>query len=326
MTGNGCRYLRPGSLEEAIAALAETPDARPFAGGTDLMSEIAEGIIHPPLVVDLGGIADLRGVETTRDGALSLGAGMTLSELHRLPEVRTHYRALADAARSVGTAQLRNQGTLGGNLCQRPRCPYYRNPLFQCLKRGGDACYAATGENRYNAILGGEPSFIVHPSDCAPALVALDAQLLVTGPEGEVEVGIADFFVLPRHLVERENRLQPGELITRILLPPPDATKRTMYLKFTERAWDFALVSVAASLTIAGGVCADSRIVLGGVAPSPWRAYTAEQALNGQRLTPAAIAEAAQRATDGAVPLEHNAYKVRLAQTAVRRCLTALAS
>jgi len=326
MSGNGTGYLRPGSLGDAIAALAEIPDARPFAGGTDLMSEIAEGIIAPPLIVDLGGVAELRGVEATRAGGLSLGAGTTLTETHRLPAVRQHYGALADAARSVGTAQLRNQGTLGGNLCQRPRCPYYRNPLFKCLKRGGDACYAATGENRYNAILGGEPSFIVHPSDCAPALVALDAQLLVTGPEGEVEVDIADFFILPRHLVERENRLQPGELITRILLPPPDETKRSKYFKITERAWDFALVSVAASLTISGGICEDSRIVLGGVAPSPWRAFTAEEALNGRPLSPATIGEAAERATDGAVPLEHNAYKVPLAQTAVRRCLTALAS
>ena len=325
MTANGCVYLRPASLEEATAALAAEPSGRPIAGGTDLVSEIAEGIASPTLLVELRHFNELQGIEETRDGGLSIGATTTLTDLHRHPLIRQRYPVLAQAALSVGTTQLRNQGTLGGNLCQRPRCWYYRNPLFQCLKRGGEVCYAATGGNKYHAIFGGEPCFIVHPSDCAPALGALDARLLLAGPQGSLEVDLSDFFVLPRESPLRENRLSSGEVVTRIILPPPAMPPRSGYLKFRERAWDFALVSVAASLTMHDGQCGDVRIVLGGVAPIPWRVPAAEKALRGQTLSDSAIAEAAHLATQGATPLEANRYKITLVRTLVRRCLAMLA-
>jgi xanthine dehydrogenase YagS FAD-binding subunit len=216
-------------------------------------------------------------------------------------------------------------GTLGGNLCQRPRCWYYRSD-FRCLRKGGDVCYAVDGENEFLAILGGGPCFIVHPSDLAPALVALDAQVGAYGPGGPRTIAARDFFVGVDQSLRRETVLASAEIVTHVDLPPQRAGARGAYLKAMDRgAWSFALASVAVLVTLDGPTVTDARIVLGGVAPTPWRCPAAEQALIRGSLTAEAIETAAARATDGAAPMSQNGYKVELVRRLVARSLTDLA-
>jgi xanthine dehydrogenase YagS FAD-binding subunit len=229
-----------------------------------------------------------------------------------------------EAAHSVATPQIRNLGTIGGNLCQRPRCWYYRLEEVICLKKGGSECYAATGENKYNAILGGGPSYIVHPSDLAPMLVALGASVSVTGPEGNRVIPLDKFFTLPSEgSIRRENVLKNDEIITQVQVPASAFAAHSTYLKFKERdSLDFALASVAAAVEVgANKSIKQARIVLGGVAPIPWRAGKAESFLTGKTLNADVLVEAARLALDGAKPLEKNAYKIPLTQTLVRRAL-----
>ena len=232
---------------------------------------------------------------------------------------------LAMAAGKIGTPQIRNMGTLGGNLCQRPRCWYYRNN-FPCYKHGGSTCFSAAGENDYHAILQGGPSFIVHPSDAAPALVALGATARISNGSRERTVPMDKFFVTPREDVRRENILLPNEILTAIDIPGAPAGSRAIYIKeMVREVWDFALCSVAAMVTVKDGIVADARIVLGGVAPIPYRAAKAEAALTGKPLNEANAAAAGVAAVDGARPLAKNAYKVPLTQAVVKRALLSLA-
>jgi xanthine dehydrogenase YagS FAD-binding subunit len=229
------------------------------------------------------------------------------------------------AAGKVGTPQIRNMGTIGGNLCQRPRCWYYRNN-YPCFKHGGNACFSAAGENDFHAILEGGPSFIVHPSDTAPALVALGATARIAGGARERTVPLDKFFVTPKQDPRRENILQPNEILTEIEVPNAPAGSKAIYVKeMVREIWDFALCSVAAMVTVQNGVVQDARIVLGGVAPVPYRAVRAEAALKGQPLNEAAAAAAGVAATDGARPLAKNGYKVPLTQAVVKRALLSLA-
>ena len=257
----------------------------------------------------------------------SLGALVTLAEIEEHPAVRRSYAALAEAARSVGSPQIRNVGTIGGNLCQRPRCWYYRDEGILCIKKGGSKCYAAEGKNKYNAILGGGPSYIVHPSDCAPALLALNARVTIAGPGGKTrQVPLEEFFVLPRVNVFRENILQPNEIVTMVEVPTPAPGTRSAYLKFKERdSMDWALSSVGAALTMRNGVVGDARVVLGGVAPIPWRSKEAEAVLRGKAVTPALADQAAEAALADAKPLADNGYKVPLTKVLIRRALLACA-
>jgi len=226
----------------------------------------------------------------------------------------------------VATPQIRNVGTLAGNICQRPWCWYFRNG-FPCYKAGGNQCFSITGENQFHAILGGGPSFIVHPSDTAPALVALEAKFRVRGPSGEREVPAAEFFVLPRRDAARENVLGNNEVLAEVVTPAPRSGMRSMYHKVLDReAWTHAVVSAAIVLEIDQEVCRAARIVLGGVAPIPWRTPEAERLLVGQRITPELAAKAAEAALAGAEPLGKNAYKVPLTKTVVRRTILALAT
>ena len=230
--------------------------------------------------------------------------------------------ALAQAAEVIGSPQIRHAGTIGGNLCQRPRCWYYRNEHIVCLKKGGDRCYAAGGENKYNAILGGGPSYIVHPSDTATALVALGASVTIAGPNGMRNVPLEQFFILPTQNVTRENILKPDEIVTAILVPTSPLAARSVYLKFREKmSMDWAMAACAVSLTTSNGVVTDSRIVLGGVAPIPWRVPKAEAALKGQAVNADTLRAVAEAALDGAVPLAQNGYKVPLTKTLVRRAI-----
>jgi xanthine dehydrogenase YagS FAD-binding subunit len=236
--------------------------------------------------------------------------------------VKTHFPALAMAAGVVGSPQIRHAGTIGGNLCQRPRCWYYRNEQIVCIKKGGDRCYAVGGENKYNAILGGGPSFIVHPSDTATALTALGATVTIHSPKGSRTVPIDRFFTLPNVRVRHENILKPDEILTHITVPNSALAARSVYLKFREKtSMDWAMSACAVALDLSGGKVLDSRIVLGGVAPIPWRVQKAEFHLKGKRPDDAVLRTVAETALTGAMPLAHNAYKVPLTKTLVRRAI-----
>ena len=251
---------------------------------------------------------------------------MTLAELASHAEIREGYGGLAQAAAAVATPQIRNVGTVGGNLCQRPRCWYYRDPDTICLKKGGDTCYALSGLNKYHAIFGGGPVYIVHPSDVAPALVSLGASVTIQGPDGDRTILLEEFFVLPDMNPQRENVLGPNEIITQIHIPKPQPRTRSLYLKIREKgSFNFALVSVAAVFENNGKKCQNASIVLGGVAPIPWRSMDAEAALKGQTITEATAKAAGRMAIKDADPLSDNAYKVQLTENIVyRAAMTAI--
>jgi xanthine dehydrogenase YagS FAD-binding subunit len=250
----------------------------------------------------------------------------TLAEVASNKQVLDNYPVLAQAAASVGSPQLRNQGTLGGNVCQRPRCWYFRGD-FQCLRKGGDTCYAMQGENQYHAIFGGSACCMVHPSDTAVALVALGARARITGPGGARTVPLATFFVLPEKDVRNETVLAHNEVVTDILLPRVEPRTKSSYRKVRSRgAWDFALASVALAVTTDdAGVVKRARIVLGAAAPVPWRAEGAEQAIVGHPLTAETAARAAEAAVKGARALSQNEYKVTLLRGVVEEQLLAMA-
>ena len=319
--------IHPKSIEDATRLLAEggSLDAiRPMGGGQDLLGTLKDYILTPDTVVDLKRIPNLDKINFDRKKGLRLGALVTITELGENADVKAHFPALAEAAHSVATLQIRNQGTVGGNLCQRPRCWYYRNERIVCLKKGGDKCYAAgdSAENKYHAILGGGPSYIVHPSDLAPVLVCLGATLTISGPKGQKrELPVEQFFTLPSQSdVTHENILKQGEIVTEVFVPSSALAARSTYLKFREKnSLDWALSSVAMALETDGTLVKNASIVLGGVAPIPWRAKSAEAALHGQALSEATFLAASEAATDGAKPLSQNGYKVPLTQALVRR-------
>jgi xanthine dehydrogenase YagS FAD-binding subunit len=328
---NAFEWINPGTVAEAVAALKTAPGfvdpddaARPIAGGQDLLTTMKDYITRPARVVNLKSIRGLDKITADGKGGLRIGALVTLTELEEHPVVRRSFPGLSEAAHSIATPQIRNLGTVGGNLCQRPRCWYFRLEEAVCLKKGGSQCFAATGENKYNAILGGGPSFIVHPSDLAPMLVALGGTVSVSGPEGKRIVPLEKFFTLPADgNLRRENVLKNYELITEIHVPPSKFAAHSTYLKFKERdSLDFAMSAVAAAVALGPNkTVTEARLVLGGVAPVPWRAPKAEAALIGKTITSDLLATCARLALEGAVPLEHNAYKIPLTQTLVRRAL-----
>lgn len=304
-------YARPDTLA-AAAQLAARRGACIHAGGTDLLGCLRDGVFAAETVVSISGLAELRGITPARDGGLRLGALVTVAELAADTTVRQHYAALAEAASQVASPQLRNQGTLGGNLCQKPRCWYYRGD-FPCLRKGGELCYAVEGENHGHALFGGEMCFFVHPSDLAPALIALGASMRVNGPAGLRALPLDEFFVPPGVDPLRETVLEAGEILTEVILPPPVRGLRSSYRKVRARAvWDFALAGVALALRVDAGVVREARVVLSGVAPIPWRHRDVEAALVGRRLDGASISAAAAAATRGAGPMTRNAYKVEL--------------
>ncbi|HEV2198939.1 MAG TPA: FAD binding domain-containing protein [Bryobacteraceae bacterium] len=296
-----------------------------FAGaGSDLLALVKERIVEPDVIVHLRNIAGLDQV-TASGGGVAIGGQITLDTLASNPTIRKDYAVLAEAAGTVATPQIRNVGTLAGNLCQRPWCWYFRNG-FPCFKAGGNQCFSASGENQFHAIFGGGPSFIVHPSDTAPAMVALGATFRVVGPSGERTVPASDFFVLPKQNAARENSLKDDEVLASVQLPAPRAGTRSTYYKVMDReAWTHAVVSSAIVLEMDGETCWSARVVLGGVAPIPWRVPEAEKMLAGQRVTPELAAKAAEAAIAGAQPLAKNKYKVPLTKTIVERTVLGLA-
>jgi xanthine dehydrogenase YagS FAD-binding subunit len=292
-------------------------------GGSDLLGMIKDRIVEPDVLVNLKTITGLDQVKSEA-GGVNIGGLIALDTLSRHPMIRKNYTVLAEAAETVATPQIRNVGTLAGNVCQRPWCWYFRNG-FPCFKAGGNQCFSINGENQFHAIFGGGPSFIVHPSDTAPALMALDAKFRIVGPSGERTLSAADFFVLPKQNPARENALADDEVLAGVQLPAARPGTRSTYHKVMDReAWTHAVVSAAIVLEMDQGVCRSARIVLGGVAPIPWRVPEAEKLILGQRLTPDLMAKAGEAAIAGANPLRKNAYKVPLTKKAVERTLADL--
>jgi xanthine dehydrogenase YagS FAD-binding subunit len=319
-------YIRPRSLQEAIAHLA-TKGAVVHAGGTDLLGCMREDVFEVNTVVSISGLKALQGISASPDGGLRIGALATLSQVAAHPVVRRRFPGLARGADEPASPQLRNQGTLGGNLCQKPRCWYYRGE-FHCLRKGGSDCFAAHGENQFHCIFGsGGTCFIVHPSDTAPPLVAFGASVRVAGPRGEREVELERFHVLPEVDVRRETVLESQEIVTEIRIPPPAPGSRSAYRKVrARRSWDFALVGVALVLQFEGKRVVDGRVVLSGAAPVPWRSAGAEHALRGRELTANVIAAAGKAAVAEAEPLEKNRYKIPLFQGIIEEELTRMAA
>jgi xanthine dehydrogenase YagS FAD-binding subunit len=315
----------PRDLAQAVTFITQgQANSRSVAiagGGSDLLGMMKERLVAPDVLVNLKTIKGLDQVKS-EGGGVWIGGLITLDALAAHPRIRRQYQVLAEAADGVATPQIRNVATLAGNVCQRPWCWYYRNG-FTCLKNGGTTCYSISGENEFHAIFGGGPSYIVHPSDTAPALVALDAKFRIVGPAGERVVSAADFFTLPTVDAARENVLKDGEVLASIALPRPAAGARSTYHKILDReAWTHAVVSAAIVLDMDKDVCRSARVVLGGVAPIPWRLPEVEKLLAGQRITPALAAKAGEAAVAGARPLAKNGYKVPLTRAMVARTLT----
>jgi xanthine dehydrogenase YagS FAD-binding subunit len=311
--------ITPTMLEEALALLAH-PHHLPMGGGVDLTESLAEGVEHADEIVALGAIADLQRIETAAAGGLRIGGGVHLSALTGDASVLERYPLLADACRSSGPPEVLARATLAGNLSQRPRCPYFRQRV-PCFKHGGDSCPAREGENRLLAILEGGPCFIVQRSDVASALVALEATIELASAAGRRTVAAGEFFVLPRHRLDRETMRGDDEMIVAVHLPAASAGGVQHFAKLADGGWGFALASVAAVRRTDGEV----RLVLGGVAPRPYRVYNSiEEETTTGRLDEETIEGLAERALLDAEPLSGNEYKVELAAGLLRDAIRAL--
>ena len=316
-------HFNAGSVDEALAQL-KNYDGKVdlIAGGTDLLGVLKGEILpdYPEALINIKTIPDLDDIKEDEEG-LKLGALAKLNEIASSAEVRENYGLLAEAAESVGSPEIRRMGTLGGNLCQDNRCWYYRYPhqmggRILCYRKGKGPCLAIKGDNRYHAILGGKKCFAVCPSDTAIALTALDARIKIAAPDGERIIPITDFYDTLGHI------LKPDEIVTEVLVPRPADHSTQAFLKFRQRdAVDFAVVSVASFISMSEGVCRDARIVLGAVAPIPYRARAAEDAIKGKALDVAAAEAAAEAALKDAKPLSRNAYKIEITKTLVKRAV-----
>lgn len=315
-------YIYPKNVESIPAILGDLAgNSLLFAGGTDAIARLKEGIEKSSQIVNLKAVDELAEIEETDDG-LRIGATVILNDLLKSEEA-AKITGLIEAAQSISTIQLRNMGTVGGNLCQRPRCWYFRSRHFPCLRKGGDTCFAVDGENKYHCILGGDSCYIVYPSDLAPMLIALDARISILGPAGKRQLNLEDFYVLPSQDIRHENILKPQELLTEILIPK--SNRSSHYLKFKERgSFDFALVSVAVAADISGNKLINLRIAMGGVAPEPWRAKQAEQVLEGKEMNDDIIEQAADAELKNAEPLDKNEYKVLLCKNLLKRAIREL--
>ncbi len=304
-------YVQARDLREAVRLLG-AEGARVHAGGTDLLGCLRDGVFGVRTVVSIAGLGELAGISELAGGALRIGALTSVAAVASNPMVRERYRALAQAAESVGSPQLRNQGTIGGNLCQKPRCWYYRGE-FDCLRKGGQKCFAVEGQNAGHCILGGADCFIVHPSDIAPALVVFGASVKIAGPRGERSLPVEGFHMPPGKDAQRETMLEPGEVVTGFEIPAPPPGCRSSYRKVRSRqSWDFALAGVALALRVESGKVTWARVALSGAAPIPWRSKEAEAVLTGATIGPEIAKKAAAAAMAGARPLAKNGYKVRL--------------
>jgi len=311
-------YVNPANERDAIAALStERGRVLPMAGGMDLLGLMKDYIVSPERVVNL---KNLDATIAASDNGLRIGAAVKLVDLAEHAAARRLFPALITAAEEVGTPQIRNMGTVGGNIMQRPRCWYFRNEEFNCLKKGGSRCFAVEGENQHHAIFGDGPCHIVHPSSLAVPVIAYGGRFRVVGPNGAREIDAGEFFQLPNVNLYGETVLQPNELLTHVILPAPGQKSAVYEVRF-KQAHDWPLAMAAVNLTMDGTTVRGARIVIGAVAPVPWRVQAAERALVGKTITEASAADAAAIAVAGAKPLSGNAYKIQIAKTAVKRAL-----
>ena len=319
-------YARATDVDSAIATVREHPDGAFLAGGTTEVDLVRQNVLRPGLLVDINDLP-LNRVEDLPEGGLRIGALARMSDVAQAAGVVARFPVISQALLLGASAQLRNMASLGGNLCQRVRCSYFRDAASPCNKRDpGSGCAALAGFNRGHAILGTSDRCIAtHPSDVAVALVAMDAVVHTRGPGGERAILIDEFFLLPGDTPEREHPLEHGELIVAIEVPATPVARRSVYLKFRDReSYEFALVSVAAAVRTEDGAIADVRLALGGVGTKPWRARRAERSLLGQPTGAASFAEAAGQELAAARPRPLNAFKVELAQRAIVRALMTL--
>jgi xanthine dehydrogenase YagS FAD-binding subunit len=316
----------PTTVKEAVDTLTKLgPKAKVLAGGSDLVAGVmkdwveGDGMPLPSALVDLTTIPQLRGIKVDAAG-VTIGANTTLTEIVESKELNEKFPLLVQAAHSVASQLIRNYGTLGGNINQRPRCWFLRGE-FNCYKKGGDACFSVSGDNRYHAIIGGELCYIVHPSDTATALLALNARAKIAGPDGERLVPFDNYFISPREDVLRENILKPNEVMTEVSIPTPAAGTKQTWMKLKNRqVYDFAVVSVAAAFTVENDNWKDGRVVLGGVSPVPYRATAIENFIRGKNIR-TSIKQAAAIVRTVARPMSMNAYKVDIAQNMVERTI-----
>ncbi|HBY98347.1 MAG TPA: molybdopterin dehydrogenase [Chloroflexi bacterium] len=324
------KYYSATSWEDAVDALTKHENSQVIAGGSDLLGWVKDDLHGPgapraEVLVDIRTIPDTSYINFDASSGLKLGALTNLTTIEESSVVQQNYPGLALAAGAPASPSIRNTGTLGGNLLQRPRCWYLRGREFPCYKKGGDFCFAVTGENEYHAILEGELCYIVHPSDAAPALVALNAVANVATPNGMKQVPFDEFFIGPRINVLKETVLEHNELLTEVAVPQPAPGTKSTFLKVTQRnVYDFAIVSVAVAAQIENGTWVDGRVVLGGVAPTPHRSKAAEEVLKGQKITEAVASEAGRRSMLNARPMTNNAYKVDIAQNLIREAVMSL--
>jgi xanthine dehydrogenase YagS FAD-binding subunit len=320
-------YLQPNTLEEASAMLQKAKrKAIPYSGGTDALSLLKEEIIAPVEVVNLKKIPNLNAISYEEGKELRIGGLVTITEIAENPLIAEKYSVLSEAANVIASPQLRNVGTLGGNLNQRPRCWYFRKD-FDCMRKGGSICYAVDGENKYHCITGGGPCYIVHPSDMAVALLALDASINIYSEKKSRIVPISNFFILPEINYLKENILEPGEILTEVIIPELPQNTKSGYFKFMDRdVWDFAVVSVAAVLIKNGNSIKNGKIAYGGIAPVPWLEKNLNSQLNGLMLDDNSIERAVSQILTDAQPLEQNEYKIPLARNITRKMIRKLTS
>jgi xanthine dehydrogenase YagS FAD-binding subunit len=313
-------YLDAADEKQAVAALStERGKVLPLAGGMDLLGLMKDYVAQPETLVNVKKLPNT--ITVPAQGLVTIGAAARVADVAAHQALGAEFPALTMAAGGVGTPQIRNAGTLGGNIMQRPRCWYFRNEEFHCLKKGGSRCFAVEGENQFHAIFGDTPCHIVHPSSLAVPVIAYGGRFRVVGPDGEREVEADKFFVMPDRNMYGETVLEPNELVTHLILPRVANVKSGHYeVKFKQsHDWPVAMATVA--LTMNGTTVENARVVLGAVAPIPWRSREAEAVLKGKAVTPQVAAAAAEAAVKNAKPMSQNAYKVQLARVAVERAL-----
>ena len=324
----GFELYDAGTVKEAVDLLGKYSGraVKVVGGGSDIVGGVmkdwvqGKGMPLPEVLIDITTIKDLVGIKTD-GGGTTIGAATTLTDVIDNKDLSTKLPVLTNAALSVASPLIRNFGTLGGNINQRPRCWFFRGEDFNCYKKGGDFCYAVTGDNRYHAIIGGELCYIVHPSDTATALLALNASAKIAGTGGERTISFDEYFTGPRVDVLRENVLKPNEFMTHVTIPNPASGTKFGWTKLKDRqVYDFALVSVAAVFTVSGGNWSEGRITVGGVSPVPYRAKVVEDALKGKDIK-ATIKSAAAQIRSVARPMSLNSYKVDLAQGLIERTI-----
>ncbi|MCF8104231.1 MAG: xanthine dehydrogenase family protein subunit M [Desulfohalobiaceae bacterium] len=305
-------YIRPNSLDQAVSCL-ESQGAFVMAGGSDLLGCLRDEVFQADKVVSLSGLeGEFQGIEKTKEGGLRIGAMTTITEIAENPVIKSDYPGLAQAASEVASPQLRNQGTIGGNLCQKPRCWYYRGD-FPCRRKGGNRCYAMGGEDIFHCIFGGVNCLIVHPSDLAPVLAAFGARVLIVGSAGQRTLEVSRLHVPPSDDPTRETYLARDEVITAVELPGLAKTVYSSYRKVrARRAWDFALAGTALVLDLDGSRVRSAGVYLSGAAPIPWRSQEVEKEITGKILNQTVIDRAAEAVVSGARALNQNAYKLPL--------------